>query len=153
MKTNKGLLTSIMFLFIILATGSALACTCGATCPTDDGAGNPVECLGQTCDCVSDAHDSTVMGTTGNDIICVIHEGNTVNAKRGNDIVCTLGVKNNNVIAGGGSNIVQLNGLSDFASGGGGKDVLIDNGSQANLHGGRGRDVCIGDNGCEINLP
>jgi Ca2+-binding RTX toxin-like protein len=99
-----------------------------------------------TCTITSTDSNTTVLGTAGDDLICVTGSGDIVRGRGGNDVIYVTG--QNNLASGGtGRDVLVVHGGRNTARGGRGMDLinLRDGAKPSAANGGRGTDVCIAD--------
>jgi len=88
---------------------------------------------------ILDPRDSTIDGTSGDDVITSRREGATINGLAGDDQL--LGVDGNDVLNGGSGD--------DFLNGGRGDDTLAGGGGADLMRGGQGADTLVGNGGLD----
>ena len=98
---------------------------------------------------------STIVGTSGNDLIIGTDTDDVIHGKGGNDevkgrggadILC--GGSGNDVVRGGGdADFLKGGSGNDFLKGGGDRDVILGNKGDDVINGGKDDDTCIDDNG------
>jgi alpha-tubulin suppressor-like RCC1 family protein len=129
------------------------------------GDGEPVlRCLGQPATIVGDIGRTTIVGTSGDDVIVARAPDATIRGGGGDDVICASGGANR-ILGGAGDDRLVGASSADRLSGGPGNDVLVGRGGDDRLvggsgndrlRGGPGRDRCDGGGGtdrgvgCEI---
>ena len=124
----------------------------GNTPAVDPQLGKPLVTGGKACTMVERGTEGTISGTPGNDVVCVLGEGqHAVYTGAGNDTIYT-GQGKTTVYSGDGNDTVIGGAGEDTVHGGGGNDVLIGGAGNDILNGAAGNDVVHGSTGADTLL-